>query len=66
MKNSGIDKKYYAIDTFSGFVKEDIEYEQGNRAKTNNYRSFRKNKNNGLMARCNKMASTMSSLLRPI
>jgi len=44
MKNSGIDKRYYAIDTFSGFVKEDIEYEQKNRGKGNSYRSFRKNK----------------------
>ena len=44
MKNSGIEKSYYAIDTFSGFVEEDIEYEQKNRGKTNRYRSFRKNK----------------------
>jgi len=44
MKNSGIDKQYYAIDTFSGFVKEDIEFEQKIRNKLNSYKSFSFNK----------------------
>lgn len=44
LKNCGIDKEYIAIDTFSGFVKEDIEYEQKFRGKSSSYRSFRVNK----------------------
>lgn len=44
IKNSGIDKRYYAIDTFSGFVDEDIEYEQNFRGKTHAYSSFGSNK----------------------
>ncbi len=39
-----INKSYFAIDTFSGFVKEDVEYEVSNRGKNaNQYRGFRLN-----------------------
>ncbi len=32
--NQGIDKNYYAIDTFTGFVSEDIDFEVDKRGKT--------------------------------
>ena len=34
MDAQNIEKAYYAIDTFSGFVSEDIEFEVANRSKT--------------------------------
>ena len=34
MDAQNIEKAYYAIDTFSGFVSEDIEFEVANRGKT--------------------------------
>jgi O-methyltransferase len=33
MDHQGIEKKYYTVDTFSGFVSEDIEFEVANRGK---------------------------------
>jgi SAM-dependent methyltransferase len=40
-----IKKEYYAIDTFSGFVKKDVDYEVMNRGKESNlFRHFQANK----------------------
>jgi len=36
MQKEGIDKQYIAIDTFSGFTSNDIEFEQENRNKNKN------------------------------
>jgi SAM-dependent methyltransferase len=45
LTNENIDKKYFAIDTFSGFVAEDIKYEVTNRSKKRIlYDAFRVNK----------------------
>jgi O-methyltransferase len=45
MDARGIDKKYYAIDTFSGFLPEDIEFEVSKRQKKSSFYSniFRRN-----------------------
>ena len=48
MSSQSIEKKYYAVDTFSGFVEEDVEYEIENRDKCDKnkklYKQFRVNK----------------------
>ncbi len=45
MDAQNIEKKYYAIDSFFGFVASDIEYEVANRGKTKNlFTAFRMNK----------------------
>ena len=45
MDAQNIEKTYYAFDTFSGFVSEDIEFEVANRGKTKKlYTSFQVNK----------------------
>lgn len=44
MQNTGIVKPYYAIDTFSGFVQDDINYERKVRGKSTKYGQFRINK----------------------
>ena len=45
MDTQEIDKKYYAIDTFSGFVAEDVEFEVKFRGKTKGlYTGFQANK----------------------
>jgi O-methyltransferase len=41
MDAQGISKPYYAIDTFSGFVTEDVQYEIANRSKTTDMYSGR-------------------------
>lgn len=44
MDEQEIDKRYYAIDTFSGFTKEDVRHEIKERHKQRrNYRHFRLN-----------------------
>jgi hypothetical protein len=45
MDSQGIEKKYYAIDTFSGFVPEDLDYEVSKRQKKTSFYSgaFQKN-----------------------
>jgi len=48
MNAQDIEKKYYAVDTFSGFVNEDIKFEVDNRDKESKdkklYKQFRVNK----------------------
>ncbi|MBL1294034.1 MAG: class I SAM-dependent methyltransferase [Thiotrichales bacterium] len=45
MNTEEIEKKYYALDTFSGFPIEDIEFEVANRKKTKGqFRGFQVNK----------------------
>lgn len=44
MKQRNIKREFYAIDTFFGFTKEDIQYEKENRGKTDNYMYYRSNK----------------------
>jgi SAM-dependent methyltransferase len=43
LRDSGVSKPYYCIDTFSGFTDSDIEYENRNRGKQYNYTSAFKN-----------------------
>ncbi len=43
MKQKGIKRPFYAIDTFSGFTKEDADFEKNNRGKTDNYLGYRSN-----------------------
>ena len=45
MSTEGIDKKYFALDTFSGFVREDVEFEVAKRSKRSfMYTGFKVNK----------------------
>ncbi len=45
MSAQEIEKKYYALDTFSGFVEEDIQFEVNNRNKNKKlFKHFRLNK----------------------
>ena len=45
MDAQNIEKKYFAIDTFAGFVAEDIEYEADKRGKSKKlYKGFQANK----------------------
>jgi O-methyltransferase len=44
MIQENIKREFYAIDTFFGFTKEDILFEQQNRGKTDNYLYYRSNK----------------------
>lgn len=43
MKCMSIKRHFYAIDTFSGFTHEDIQYEKDNRGKTDDYLYYRSN-----------------------
>jgi hypothetical protein len=43
MEKMSVKRRFYAIDTFFGFTKEDILYEQNNRGKVDNYLYYRSN-----------------------
>ena len=43
MKERSISRRFYAIDTFSGFAAEDIQFEKNNRGKSDNYLYYRSN-----------------------
>lgn len=43
MASMSVKRRFYAIDTFFGFTKEDILYEQNNRGKVDNYLYYRSN-----------------------
>lgn len=43
MKSRSIKRPFFAIDTFSGFTFEDIQYEKNNRGKVDNYLYYRSN-----------------------
>ncbi|MGH7794695.1 MAG: TylF/MycF/NovP-related O-methyltransferase [Candidatus Binatia bacterium] len=63
MAAQNIDKDYYAIDTFSGFVSEDIDFEVANRGKRRElFRGFQVNKKKWFDAtmRQNKIAGVRS------
>ncbi len=62
MDARGIRKDYYAVDTFAGFVAEDIEFEIERRGKTKEmFAAFQRNKKNGSMEPWTKMPSSVSA-----
>jgi len=44
MSMRGIERQYCAVDTFSGFTREDAEYERAARGKTSDYSGYRSNR----------------------